>query len=532
MPPLCQRHLSGKERIAAKGSWIDVVDNNSSPFVPHETARLGVVRFVCNSHGNNGVIRYSIGMGNFIKLQPDGFHSYTYNPDRRVAHIIRRNKDGTFSILNKNSRVELNLEFFTEDEAENWFYDDDGVVKFIIPKLRNSVHIDPAVTMEDIVRIVKRDEHLDNLADELFPQLDFWCQIMKTGGDDGDGETIHLKKRGDVINGQLLISTSPIKVSLNSHVEISENMFLYCNGTRHMGKYDLSILDLLFALFGRPPETMPKYVLTKNGIVDENGLKIYFIEALPHFCDIEEGTTMLDIFRLVDEELLTKMFFEFYSWCHDITAFHTAAEDIQKSDTEFNYSEIYAAMDVEIRSNEKEKKPFDFNIWHDFHVNGNITAKEREANPDWYEGQTTQNYGVMMTPIGAYAWLPLKLEKKVIIEELRTDLNKQVSVVECTRDMTLLEILDAIYWEISFVGGPEETLKFADDMRKQVDEIKAGTIETRPFEELVDKVQKREEVTRPREDEDGNPRRYERVEDLMKEWEEQDKIDRPTEDEV
>ena len=479
--------------------------------------------------------RYPIGMSDFIRIQKDGFHEYSYDPDRRAAHIVRKNRDGSYSVLKKNTRELVGGEFFTEEEAENWFYNDDGLVSFILPKLRERITIASDVTIGDIARITKENEVLDSMADELFPMLDWWCRVINDGIT-GSGETVTLVMQGTVEvkpagPRQLIVSHLPMSGSLSSPVELSENMFLYHDGTRHMGRHYWSLMDVLLALFGYPPETLPKVILDKNGIVDEEGEKMTLLDALLNFCDIKEGTTMLDLFRLVESEEMVKLFFLGYSWCWEIDAFHKLADKVQKhSRTKFNYCEVYAAMDVEIRDNEKDNKLYDFNLWHGFHVNGDITDEERKENPDWYEGMTTQNYGVSMTPINEYAHLPIKLDKNVTIEEYRNDLRKQVHLVESTRDLTLLEILDAIYYEISFVGGPEDQEKFVEEMGRRLADVKSGEEKTRPFDEIVKECEEKNKIRYPVEQEDGT-RIYEDADDMMKEWEEEYKKTHPTEEE-
>jgi hypothetical protein len=178
------------------------------------------------------------------------------------------------------------------------------------------------------------------------------------------------------------------------------------------------------------------------------------------------------------------LFFQAYSWCHEIDAFHREAEKVKIRNAKFNYAEIYAVMDVALTSDNYKAKLFDFNIGYEFHVNGEITDEERQNMPEWYEGRESQNYGVSLTPVGEYSSVPLRLCKEIVIQEYRSDLRKTISYVECQRDLTLMEILDAIYWEVSFHGGPEQAASFLDELQQNIEEVKSGKVETIPLEDI------------------------------------------------
>ena len=474
-------------------------------------------------------------MSDHIKICKDGFHGYAYNPERRKAHIIRTNRDKTYAILNKETREQVAGDFMTEDEAENWFYDDEGLEEMSLSILREGIEIAEDVRLEDIARVISEDDFLSFFAPYLFPY------IGAVGLEDGDDDIITLSMVGTVEDGNLVLNPQGVSLKGNPKVEVSQEMFLHCNDTRYRGEYWWSTLEVLLALFGELPEDLPTCTMTPYGVFDdETGKKLTLLEALPRFCNVphfntvQNPLTLLDIFSQVEEEEMVQMFFMAYSWCRDIEAFHREAKKVRKrSHAHFLYNEIYACMDVDLRSHKDDIKPYDFNISHDFHVVGVITQKEREELPEMYEGRETQGYGVSMTPIGHYAWLPLALDNGIDIREYRTDLRQEISLLKCRRGITLLDLLDAIYMEISFHGGPEDAQKFADEMTRRVDEIKSGMAETHPFEDLVDELEEDSKETHPRETEDGTPppKRFTRVEDMMDEWKESDKINRPTEEE-
>jgi hypothetical protein len=51
-------------------------------------------------------------------------------------------------------------------------------------------------------------------------------------------------------------------------------------------------------------------------------------------------------------------------------------------------------------------------------------------------------------------------------------------------NFNLLSILDAVYWDISFYGGPQEAEEFKEELCRRVDEIKSGEAKLIPFEDI------------------------------------------------
>jgi hypothetical protein len=52
------------------------------------------------------------------------------------------------------------------------------------------------------------------------------------------------------------------------------------------------------------------------------------------------------------------------------------------------------------------------------------------------------------------------------------------------RTYNLQDVLDAIYWEISFHGGPAQKNEVKDMLKERVDEIKSGLADSIPAEEV------------------------------------------------
>ena len=44
-----------------------------------------------------------------------------------------------------------------------------------------------------------------------------------------------------------------------------------------------------------------------------------------------------------------------------------------------------------------------------------------------------------------------------------------------------MEVLDAIYWDISFMGGPADNREFIEDMKSRLDDYDSGEAEAIPW---------------------------------------------------
>jgi hypothetical protein len=66
------------------------------------------------------------------------------------------------------------------------------------------------------------------------------------------------------------------------------------------------------------------------------------------------------------------------------------------------------------------------------------------------------------------AHLPVKLNNQCHLYD-----NKKLAF-SGQKDFTLLEVLDAIYWDISFMGGPEDNSDFLEEMKDRVESIETG----------------------------------------------------------
>lgn len=201
--------------------------------------------------------------------------------------------------------------------------------------------------------------------------------------------------------------------------------------------------------------------------------KAHVLMCLRSACEIEEGTTLRDIFNIVDQYKLLKTVISHYAWCHQIDEFHAQAKEPysykdENSDEKIDYLEVLWHTDHQQYDDETT-----FGISTEFHGVGTMA------------GEPTC-FSVSCTPMQDLADLPIKLNKQVKIYSV-WKLGKRVKefpqeMITATNCFSLLEVLDAIYYDISFYGGPAENREFVEEMKETVEGIKNGTVETVPFD--------------------------------------------------
>lgn len=228
-----------------------------------------------------------------------------------------------------------------------------------------------------------------------------------------------------------------------------------------------------------------KWNIKKHKFVQKKPKKMTVITHLRSRCDISEGTTLGQIFNAVDKYELLKMVISQYSWCRQLESFHAQAKEkrhVEKKEQEVEYLELYHHPEV-YKTSETKKHPggtrektivVDFNTSIGFHGIGTDSNGE------------SVNYAVSYSPMWELVDLPVKLNKKFDVYEPMDVRNfkKQEKLLTATREFTLLDVLDAIYWDISFMGGPENNAEFIGQMSERIDQIENGNIPMIPIEQV------------------------------------------------
>lgn len=241
-----------------------------------------------------------------------------------------------------------------------------------------------------------------------------------------------------------------------------------------------------------------KWSASKRKYVKKKPKKTTIVTHLRSRCEIAEGTTLKHIFETVDQYKFLKAVVSQYSWCHHIDEFHAQAQEPKYSDsdpdneTKLEYLEIYHSPEVH-KFTEKKRHPggtrertitVDFETQAEFHGIGLPTKDYPSMRPD---GKVV--FGVSYSPMWELADLPVKLNKSFDVYEpfdssKHNRNTKQEILLTSKREFSLLEVLDAIYWDISFMGGPQENAKFIEEMKDDIQKINDGTMPLIPIEQV------------------------------------------------
>jgi hypothetical protein len=186
-------------------------------------------------------------------------------------------------------------------------------------------------------------------------------------------------------------------------------------------------------------------------------------------CEITKGVTLRQVFRAVDRYEALKAFIAAYSWCRDIDAFHAQAEEPMRTagSAPLDFLEVYHHTSVD-----RYKEQTTIEIGHDFHGIG-------PTDGDWIPNSKPDDkvlYSVSCTPAYDLADCAVVLNEEVVLRAPWEGKPPQEVLIAGTRPFSLLEVLDAIYFEISFHGGPTESAEFMEEIRGRVAKIKAGDI--------------------------------------------------------
>ena len=244
----------------------------------------------------------------------------------------------------------------------------------------------------------------------------------------------------------------------------------------------------------------------KRKFVRKRPKKLTVCTHLRSRCEIAEGTTLRQIFEAVDRYRFLKLVIGQYSWCRAIDEFHAQAQEPmqRREDAEqIDYLEIYHWPEVH-KYTEKKKHPggtrerkivVDFDTSVGFHGIGPAKGDDLQYSTDG-----TIPYSVSYSPMYEIADLPVKLKKEFTVytpfEPGKKTEDREI--LKATREFTLLEVLDAIYWDISFMGGPDDNAEFLGCMNERMEEIESGQVPMIPMEQVFPTDENAEENDPPK----------------------------------
>lgn len=195
---------------------------------------------------------------------------------------------------------------------------------------------------------------------------------------------------------------------------------------------------------------------------------------LRRVCDIDSNVTLRDIMNFVRSNKLLESFIGAYSWANEIKEYHelldkepSVSENVKELQISWTTDEVVEYENPKRKDLEIEKPSFVLN--HDF---CGIGPAGEEA--EHWGGDPNENIRFSISGnIDDFLDIPLKINQESL--EYRKIFFPQEGGVKTTTilkgeaDFALLDILDAIYWDITFYGSPSDSKKFHDDLAERAD---------------------------------------------------------------
>lgn len=205
-----------------------------------------------------------------------------------------------------------------------------------------------------------------------------------------------------------------------------------------------------------------KYDEEKQKVIGRRIKRNRILTALRSSCKIDKDVLLIDLINHVEYYKDLKKVIKYYSWCSSMDELNEeAASPLIKESTsgDIRYLVVSRSGDV---FEYKGKEELSFSL--DFMGMG-FDEEGKESS-----------FSVSYCPMNEIAHLPIVLDEKVEIRK-----NYKEKVLISTMDLSLLDILDAIYWDISFVGGPEQKKDFLEEMRGRLEDLGETDCEVKDF---------------------------------------------------
>lgn len=397
----------------------------------------------------------------------------SYDADKRDKYYVKK-ENNVYKIIDKKTQ-EVVSAASTSEETEEFFYEESKVVD-TWSLLRNSVSLSGTITIRDLITIINDNVSLLALTTTLFPYF-FLYEDEIADNDFISSEKELILSRNILIENDFLKTKSCFNAglitNLDTPLKLEETTTFQLNGQTVTATFGYSLLEVLIYLFG--DESNDHVILTKNGLIDswDNEPTDDPMSFLMQPCKLEDGLTLLDLMNFVRDNNEITNFISCYSWCQDIDAFH------EQLNMPYQADKLIKKLEINCHANMfkyKMKHP-EFNIYYDVIGFGDV---EEEFLHLYKEENPQANYSISYTPLYEISNLPITINNELKI----FNTPKYELIYTYKYQPTLLEILDAIYWDISFVGGPEERVEFLEGLKEKVDGL-----EGKEFSDIKDIIE-------------------------------------------
>lgn len=192
-------------------------------------------------------------------------------------------------------------------------------------------------------------------------------------------------------------------------------------------------------------------------------------------CEIEEGTTLKDIFIYMKKNI---HFWDVIlgNWCSDFIeeGLKPFEEEDKNQDTTTDYLELYWHGEHSTYKDQEELSGMTTMCFH------GMGRYNEDCEYGYYKKDDEVALGISFTPVNKIASVEIKINTMMKIYEFcKTD-----PLLKGTVEPTLFQILYAIIWELSFHGPPAKRDEKAQELAEISQEITDNPDSAIPFEDF------------------------------------------------
>ena len=212
-------------------------------------------------------------------------------------------------------------------------------------------------------------------------------------------------------------------------------------------------------------------------------------ELLFKLITVHAETTLYDIFRLMEASPLLQKFYrrdfaeELCAEARKGAVEPPARERASYEGIEF--LELYQQWGLDTSTNE-------YSGVQRLHLHG-IGHELAEDLPEERRKKGERiEWSVSLTPLRELLALPVRVNAEVRITEEDATAKAYMNEIRRARnaDVTLGQVIHGLLWELSFHGGPQEQREVSEDLKRQVAEVDAGTVELVSDDDLFESLYK------------------------------------------
>ncbi len=410
-----------------------------------------------------------------LTLTKNGLKAKSWNGEKKGKHRFKKKADGSCSVVLRDTGLEV-FSAKSIEAAEEMFWETEDISgRSIIGFLKDDIKVDEGVTLYDVYELINSDDSLKAFVDANYKNHELYKH-------QGKGETILLSKKISYDSKEAKLSQLiPIKYDINSPIVLDDDMQLSATDKTLDKIYsnNWNLFEILFCLFNSEEER--NYTeLKKDFLYDAAGTQIYNpFEHLMDYCELD-SVALLDLFQFVGRNEDIKEFIARYSSCSHIDDFHKAINNTPKK----KRSDLWR-LEISHGSIDADDGYIGVNGC-DFSGIGEATKEDLKYHE---ENKTkppdSQCYAIELTPVENMAHLPIKLDDAFkIYDGCKAPYFKYNFIVDSHKRFTLLDILDAVYWEISFFGGPQDAEGMLKELNERMEDVKNNKENLISFEDM------------------------------------------------